>query len=117
MLANYPIFHQNVKGYHWKIQGDKFFELHSTFEELYNDLYAVAERILTLGFSPNYKFSTYLQTALIPESNDVTYGYNSIKEIPRSLQIFLSKHRVLLHRLVEINDAGTNDLINGYTSE
>lgn len=91
-MANYPIFHQNVKGYHWKIEGDKFFELHSTFEELYNALFlkidAVAERILTPGFSPNYKFSTYLQTALILESNDGTYGHNSIKEIPRSLQIF-----------------------------
>jgi starvation-inducible DNA-binding protein len=53
LLANYSIFYQNTRGYHWNITGDKFFELHLKFEELYNDLFEkideVAERILTLG--------------------------------------------------------------------
>ena len=33
LLANYSLFYQNVRGYHWNIQGDKFFELHEKFEE------------------------------------------------------------------------------------
>ena len=52
LLANYSIFYQNTRGYHWNIKGEKFFELHLKFEELYNDLFIkideVAERILTL---------------------------------------------------------------------
>ena len=28
LLANYAIIYQNIRGYHWNIQGDKFFELH-----------------------------------------------------------------------------------------
>ena len=56
LLANYSIFYQNTRGYHWNIKGEKFFELHLKFEELYNDLLIkideVAERILTLGASP-----------------------------------------------------------------
>ena len=63
LLANYSIFYQNTRGYHWNIKGEKFFELHLKFEELYNDLFIkideVAERILTLGHSPNHKFSDY----------------------------------------------------------
>ncbi len=35
LLANYSIFYQNVRGYHWNIIVDKFFELHVKFEELY----------------------------------------------------------------------------------
>ena len=27
----------NTRGFHWNIQGEKFFELHLKFEELYND--------------------------------------------------------------------------------
>lgn len=121
LLANYSIFYQNVRGYHWNIQGDKFFELHSKFEELYNNLFDkiddVAERILTLGFSPNHKFSSYLKTASIIESNHVSDGHNSIQEILESFQILLSKQRILLDKSEEINDAGTNALMNDYISE
>jgi starvation-inducible DNA-binding protein len=121
LLAEYSIFYQNVRGYHWNIQGDKFFELHSKFEELYNDLFhkidEVAERILTLGFAPNYAFSSYLKTAKIEESNQSTDGHSSVHEIIGSLQILLSKQRVLLDKSAEINDAGTNALMNDYISE
>lgn len=34
LLANYSIFYQNLRGYHWNIKGNKFFELHLKFEEL-----------------------------------------------------------------------------------
>ena len=65
LLANYSILYQNTRGYHWNISGDKFFELHLKFEELYNDLFMkideVAERILTLGYVPAHKFTAYLE--------------------------------------------------------
>jgi starvation-inducible DNA-binding protein len=52
LLANYQLFYQNTRGFHWNIKGEKFFELHIKFEELYNDLQIkideIAERILTL---------------------------------------------------------------------
>ena len=38
LLANYSLFYQNTRGYHWNIKGKKFFELHVKFEELYNDI-------------------------------------------------------------------------------
>ena len=63
LLSNYSIFYQNARGYHWNIKGDKFFELHSKFEELYNDLLLkideVAERILTLGHAPKHNYTDY----------------------------------------------------------
>jgi len=55
LLANYSFLYQNVRGLHWNIMGDNFFELHLKFEELYNDLFIkiddIAERIL-LVFNP-----------------------------------------------------------------
>ena len=45
LLANYSIFYQNVRGYHWNIKGEKFFELHAKFEELYNDLFVKIDEI------------------------------------------------------------------------
>jgi starvation-inducible DNA-binding protein len=34
LLTNYQVFYMNVRGYHWNIKGEKFFELHLKFEEL-----------------------------------------------------------------------------------
>lgn len=28
LLANYQVFYTNVRGFHWNIKGNKFFELH-----------------------------------------------------------------------------------------
>ena len=51
LLSNTQIFYMNTRGLHWNIKGDKFFELHIKFEELYTDLNLkvdeIAERILT----------------------------------------------------------------------
>ena len=37
LLANFQLFYMNTRGFHWNIAGEKFFELHLKFEELYND--------------------------------------------------------------------------------
>lgn len=72
LLANYSLFYQNTRGFHWNIKGGKFFELHLKFEELYNDLLLkvdeVAERILTLGYTPEHKYSVYNKTAVIKKA-------------------------------------------------
>ena len=30
LLSNYQVFYMNVRGFHWNIKGEKFFELHLT---------------------------------------------------------------------------------------
>ena len=64
LLANYQLFYINTRGFHWNIKGEKFFELHAKFEELYNDLFLkideIAERILTLGHTPLHSYEDYM---------------------------------------------------------
>lgn len=121
LLANYSTFYQNTRGYHWNITGDKFFELHVKFEELYNDLFVkideVAERVLTLGFNPGHKFSEYLNSAEIKESNEVSDGYNAVQQILDAFKVLLQKQRVLLDLSGEIGDEGTNALMSDYIRE
>ena len=121
LLSNYSIFYQNTRGYHWNIKGDKFFELHLKFEELYNDLFVkideIAERILTLGHTPNHKFSEYLETSSILESNEVTNGSKAIEEILSVFKTLLTKQRVILNLSAEINDEGTNAQMSDYIRE
>ena len=121
LLANYSAFYQNTRGFHWNIKGEKFFELHLKFEELYNDLFTkideVAERILTLGHTPDHKFSEYLSTSDIKESKEVTDGRKAVSQILDSFSILLQKQRVILSLSGEIDDEGTNALMSDYIRE
>lgn len=118
LLANYSIFYQNVRGYHWNIKGEKFFELHLKFEELYNDLLLkideIAERILTLGHSPNHNYSDYRKLSKIKESSQVTDGRKAIADILESFKAVIILQRSLLELSAEANDEGTNALMSDY---
>ncbi|MEI6680044.1 MAG: Dps family protein [Mariniphaga sp.] len=118
LLANYSIFYQNTRGYHWNIKGEKFFELHLKFEELYNDLFLkideVAERILTLGFIPNHNFSDYKMNSKIKESSQISDGNIAVSDILASFRIIIILERELLSLSADAGDEGTNALMSDY---
>lgn len=121
LLANYSTFYQNVRGYHWNIRGDKFFELHLKFEELYTNLQVkideIAERVLTLGHVPDHRYTGYLQSAEITESKEVNDGYKAVDNILTSLKTLLTKQRHILALSAEIDDEGTNAQMSDYIRE
>ncbi len=118
LLSNYSVFNQNIRGYHWNVQGDKFFELHLKFEELYtmfiNNVDEIAERILTLGHIPEHKFINYLKRSNIEESNNVTDGLKAVNETLEGLKVLLDKERQILIFSSGIKDEGTYSLISSY---
>jgi len=121
LLANYSVFYQNTRGYHWNIQGEKFFELHVKFEELYNDLVLkideVAERILTLAHTPQHNYSNYNQIAKIKESTEVNDGIKAVENILESFKTIIILQRELLDLSDEAGDEGTNALMSDYIRE
>lgn len=118
LLSNYSIFYQNVRGYHWNIKGEKFFELHLKFEELYNDLFLkideVAERILTLGYTPIHNYSDYRKTSKIKESEQISDGVVAVTQLLASFQIIIVLERELLTLSADAGDEGTNALMSDY---
>lgn len=121
LLANYSIFYQNTRGYHWNIKGEKFFELHVKFEELYNDLLLkideIAERILTLGHTPKHAYSDYRTSSTIKESVQVSDGVKAVEDILASFQTIIVLQRELLTMSADADDEGTNALMSDYTRE
>jgi starvation-inducible DNA-binding protein len=121
LLANYQIFYSNLRGYHWNIKGEKFFELHLKFEELYNDAFLkideIAERILTLGYTPLHTFSDYMASSEIKTTRDVTNGKEGVKHVINSFSILIRIERDILNLSGEANDEGTNALMSDYIRE
>lgn len=118
LLANYSLFYQNTRGYHWNIKGDKFFELHVKFEELYNDLLLkideVAERILTLGHTPEHNYTQYNNVSAITESPKITDGLKAVEQILSSFKTVISMQRELLDLAADAGDEGTNAMMSDY---
>lgn len=121
LLANYQVFYVNVRGFHWNIKGEKFFELHVKFEELYNDLILkideIAERVLTLGGVPSHAYSEYLKVSDIKEAINVFDTKGTTSSLLDSFEVLIKKQRVLLDLSGDADDEGTNALMSDYIRE
>lgn len=118
LLANYQIFYINARGFHWNITGDKFFELHAKFEELYNDLLVkvdeLAERILTLGYTPLHSFTDYTRVATVKEATNISDGKEAVEKVVEGFRALINVQREVLTTAQEANDEGTTALVSDY---
>ena len=121
LLADYQLFYQNLRGLHWNIKGQNFFELHLKFEEYYNDAVIkvdeIAERILTLEGEPLHTFTDYLKTTKIKEVKSLTDGKKGVELIVNNFSILILQEREILNFAGDANDEGTASLMSDYISE
>ncbi|CAL67012.1 Dps family protein [Christiangramia forsetii] len=121
LLADYHIYYQKLRNFHWNVIGKNFFDLHEKFEELYDDaklkVDEIAERILTLRYQPTSNMSDYLKDSNLKESpSDISDS--------KMIELLLNDHGLLLkqmRKVVEVadtgGDEGTIDLIGAYIRE
>ena len=121
LLANYQLYYQNTRGLHWNIKGKHFFELHVKFEEIYTDaqlkIDLIAERVLTLGFTPMHNFSDYLKNAKIKEGKNITDAKTAVELIVNSLQTIILLERAILKTADKLNDEGTLTLLTDFITQ
>ncbi|WP_424493706.1 Dps family protein [Salinimicrobium sp. GXAS 041] len=121
LLADYHLYYQKLRNFHWNIIGQNFFDLHEKFEELYDDaklkVDEIAERILTLRFQPTSNYSDYLKKSNLKEAS-------SDLEDSEMVKILLDDHGTILRQMTKVvetaeenGDEGTIDLIGGYIRE
>ncbi len=121
LLANYQMFYQNLRGFHWNIQGPSFFELHVKFEELYSDAVLkvdeIAERVLTLGETPYHTFTSYLEHSTIKEASNLKDGESTVTTTLSNLKTLLEMERKILALSGESRDEGTNSQMSDYITQ
>ncbi len=116
LLANYHLYYQNLRGFHWNIKGVHFFQLHAKFEELYNvaltRIDEIAERILTIGQKPLHTFSDYVRVASIKEAGNLSGDIETVKATHENLTLLLNLEREILSLASETGDEGTVGLLS-----
>ncbi|MGB1309449.1 MAG: Dps family protein [Oceanihabitans sp.] len=121
LLADYHIYYQKLRDFHWNVLGENFFDLHNKFEALYKDaqikIDEIAERILTLRYHPISKYSDYLKIASIQESNPLKSDTLMVLELLKDHKLLLAQMSIVIKKAEEASDEGTIDLTGAYIRE
>jgi len=118
LLCNYHVYYQNLRNFHWNIQGENFFDLHNKFEELYNDarlkIDEIAERILTLRHRPLSRLTDYLAIAKIPEATLIAEDRKMVLIILENHQMLIENLRNVIKTAGKVEDEGTIDMAGSF---
>ncbi len=121
LLADYHVYYQKLRGFHWNILGKNFFDLHNKFEELYNDakvkIDELAERILTLRYHPISNYAEYLQLSTIKETSKLKSDVEMVDAILKDHGDLLKQMGRVMHAAEEANDEGTLDMVGAYIGQ
>lgn len=116
LLANYHVYYQNLRAFHWNIKGPNFFQLHEKFEELYTaaieKIDEIAERILTLRHTPLHSFSEYLQHSSIKEAHNLSTDQETVSTTVQNIGQIIQLEREVLSLASDLDDEGTQGLIS-----
>ncbi|SRX54908.1 Dps family protein [Aequorivita sp. CIP111184] len=118
LLADYNLYYQKLRNFHWNVVGDNFFDLHIKFEEMYEDaklkVDEIAERILTLRFQPTSNFTDYLKISNLKESSSETKDLQMVKILLEDHGKILQQMRKVIEKADAAGDEGTIDMIGGF---
>lgn len=118
LLADYHLYYQKLRNFHWNVVGHNFFDLHIKFEDMYEDakmkVDEIAERILTLRFQPTSNLTDYLKMSSIKESSSETKDLEMVKILLEDHGKILKQMRKVVEKADAAGDEGTIDMIGGF---
>lgn len=121
LLADYHIYYQKLRNYHWNVVGKAFFELHLKFEEMYDDaklkIDEIAERILTLRYQPLSNLSDYIKKSNLQESSSNLTDVQMVEHLLNDHGSLIQQMRKVVEHAGDAGDEGTIDLIGAYIRE
>ncbi|MFN2261815.1 MAG: Dps family protein [Psychroflexus sp.] len=121
LLADYHLYYQKLRNYHWNIIGQNFFDLHIQFEDMYNDakvkIDEIAERILTLRFQPKSNFTDYLEITNLKESSSDVSDQEMVRNLLNDHGTIIKQMRKVVESADKNDDEGTIDMVGAYIRE
>ena len=119
ILADEYVLYTKTRNAHWNVVGSDFYAIHKFFEWQFEQLYdlvdAVAERIRTLGHFAAATLASFLSlTQLTEKSNEKNDSNGFIKELLQDHESILIRLRENINRFAdEYKDIGSSDFLTG----
>ncbi|PKG41712.1 Dps family protein [Psychroflexus sp. MES1-P1E] len=121
LLADYHMYYQKLRNFHWNVTGQNFFDLHVQFEDMYNEakvkIDEIAERILTLRFQPKSNFTDYLNLSNLKETSSTIQDHKMVSVLLDDHSTIINQMRNVVDSATKNDDEGTIDLIGAYIRE
>ena len=121
LLADYHMYYQKLRNFHWNITGQNFFDLHVQFEDMYNEakvkIDEIAERILTLRFQPKSNFTDYLNLSNLKEASSNIQDHEMVNALLEDHGTIINQMRNVVNSADKNEDEGTIDLVGAYIRE
>lgn len=121
LLSCYHVYYQNLRSFHWHVEGQNFFDMHELFEEMYNDakvkIDEIAERILTIRQKPIGLMSEYLEYSRVKEAKEDLSDEAMIETILENHKVIIGCMRQTIKLAADAHDEGTIDLIGGFLGD
>lgn len=118
LQADYQVYYQKLRAFHWNVRGPMFFALHAKFEELYT-AFAVkvddlAERALTLGGRPLPTLGAVLEKARLKEATSMPDAQAMVRILADDLVQLNTWTRQVAAEGEAAEDVGTVNLLEGF---
>ncbi|MER3376122.1 MAG: ferritin-like domain-containing protein [Allomuricauda sp.] len=121
VLANYQVFYNKLRNFHWNIEGPEFFELHEEFENEYNtvkeNIDIVAERIRVFGVKSNFSLKRTLELSKIKEMEKNISALEMVREVLRDFEIIHDGLLDGVNASLETGDVATERMLTDFITE
>ncbi len=122
LLADYQVFYQKMRSYHWNVTGPLFFGLHEKFEELYNDAALKVDEIAErLAARANRKLPAtlkeQLELARLAEDPKPGQANDMVHNVIADLGTLNTSLRAVSADAAGEGDVATANLLEGFADE
>ncbi len=121
LMADYQVFYNKLRNFHWNIEGPEFFELHEEFEKDYNtvkrNIDTVAERIRVFGIKPNFTLEKSLELSKIKELEKNRSAIEMVREVLKDFEIIHDDILSALGASLETGDVATEQMLTDFIRE
>jgi starvation-inducible DNA-binding protein len=117
LVADFTVFYQKLRHYHWNVQGGQFFRLHEKFEELYTEVGDVidelAERIVGLEGVPPHTLAHMLETTSLKEDEELPAASAMVKRTVADIETLNAALMDAINTAEAGDDRTTVNLLDG----
>ena len=118
LLANYQVFYNKLRNFHWNVEGADFFELHAEFENEYNtvkkNIDVLAERIRVFGIKPNFTLKKTLELSEIKETEKEMSSIEMVSEVLKDYEILHNNMMSALGTALDTGDVATEQSMTDF---
>ena len=115
LLADTWVLYGKTHGFHWNVTGPMFTSLHAMFDTQYNELWdsldEIAERIRALGLPAPFGDSTLTKLASIEEASSIPPAMDMVKQLMTDHEAVARTARSVFEIADTANDQPSADLL------